>query len=98
MSGLVGSSWAVSGECMSPAMCVCLRVCVHARAHARECACVFVGNTVSQVTSCFRSGCGMHRGADAVAGRVGAVGWATLVPDTPCLTLGNVFWEVELER
>lgn len=64
-----------------------LLLCVHA--------CIYVGNSLSGPTSCFQSGCGMHRSQPTVAGSVGAVGWETLVLDTPSLTLGKVFWEVE---
>lgn len=50
-----------------------LLLCVHACVHA----CVYVGNCVSGSTSCFQSGCGMHRSQLTVAGSVGAVGWET---------------------
>ena len=62
-------------------------LCVHA--------CIYVGNCLSGPTSCFQSGCGMHRSQPTVGGSVGAIGWETLVLDTPSLTLGKVFWEVE---
>lgn len=46
-----------------------LLLCVHA--------CVYVDNCLSGPTSCFQSGCRMHRSQLTVAGSVGAVGWET---------------------